>query len=115
MTYRLLLGQLVINKLVHVTRQITYFRLPYVLYPVRLLIRICYSSALNKMNAVLITGCNRGLGLGLVQSFLRLQNHPIKYIFATVRDPDRAQVSGARHCPCFGGTYEQLEPSSQDS
>lgn len=49
-----------------------------------------YLSIQIAMNSVLITGCNRGLGLGLVMSFLTLRN-PIKHIFATVRDPSGAQ------------------------
>ncbi|XP_077642359.1 C-signal-like [Lonchura striata] len=42
--------------------------------------------------SVLVTGANRGLGLGLVQHFLRLPNPP-QWIFATCRDPNgqRAQ------------------------
>ena len=48
------------------------------------------------MTSVLITGCNRGLGLGLVQQFLRLKRQP-ENIFATVRDPDRAKVSVLVH------------------
>lgn len=45
-----------------------------------------------KMNNVLITGCNRGLGLGLLKQILKLPNPP-KHIFATCRDPQNAPVS----------------------
>lgn len=44
------------------------------------------------MNSILITGCNRGLGLGLVKSLLRHELAP-KYIFATCRNLDKADVS----------------------
>lgn len=47
--------------------------------------------ALNNMNSILITGCNRGLGLGLVKQLLILPK-PAKYIFATCRNPDQASV-----------------------
>ncbi|XP_055302593.1 C-factor-like [Sitodiplosis mosellana] len=42
------------------------------------------------MNSILITGCSRGLGLGLVKQLLELSD-PINYIFATCRNPDGAQ------------------------
>ncbi|XP_063983571.1 C-signal [Diachasmimorpha longicaudata] len=42
------------------------------------------------MNSILITGCNRGLGLGLVQHLTQLPNPPEK-IFATCRDITKAQ------------------------
>jgi len=42
------------------------------------------------MNSILITGCNRGLGLGLVKQLL-VASKPTKYIFATCRNPDKAQ------------------------
>jgi NAD(P)-dependent dehydrogenase (short-subunit alcohol dehydrogenase family) len=44
------------------------------------------------MNSILITGCNRGLGLGLVKSLLKLEQSP-KYIFATCRNLEKADVS----------------------
>ncbi|NXY39526.1 GSFK dehydrogenase, partial [Pomatorhinus ruficollis] len=45
------------------------------------------------VRSVLVTGANRGLGLGFVQHFLRMPNPP-QWIFATCRDPkgQRAQV-----------------------
>ena len=43
------------------------------------------------MNSVLITGSNRGLGLGLIQHLLKLPNSP-KYLFATCRNPEKAEV-----------------------
>lgn len=42
--------------------------------------------------SVLITGANRGLGLGLVKQFLVLENRP-ELILAIVRDLSSAQVS----------------------
>ncbi|XP_030914292.1 uncharacterized protein LOC102032275 isoform X2 [Geospiza fortis] len=44
------------------------------------------------VNSVLVTGANRGLGLGFVQHFLRMPNPP-QWIFAGCRDPkgQRAQ------------------------
>lgn len=44
------------------------------------------------MNSILITGCNRGLGLGLIKSLVKHQNSP-KLIFATCRDVQKADVS----------------------
>lgn len=44
------------------------------------------------MNSILITGCNRGLGLGLVKSLLKLEQAP-RNIFATCRDLAKADVS----------------------
>ncbi|KAF2904335.1 hypothetical protein ILUMI_01832 [Ignelater luminosus] len=42
------------------------------------------------MNTILITGCNRGLGLGLVKNLTRDPNPPIKLI-ATCRDTQKAE------------------------
>ncbi|KAM7010946.1 C-signal-like [Passerculus sandwichensis] len=44
------------------------------------------------VSSILVTGANRGLGLGFVQHFLRMPNPP-QWIFATCRDPkgQRAQ------------------------
>lgn len=44
------------------------------------------------MNSILITGSNRGLGLGLVKQLLAASK-PTKHIFATCRNPDNAQVT----------------------
>lgn len=44
------------------------------------------------MNSILITGCNRGLGLGIVKELIKLSKPP-KYIFATCRDVKKAEVS----------------------
>lgn len=41
---------------------------------------------------VFITGANRGLGLEFVRQFLKLGNPP-DHLFATCRDPERAEVS----------------------
>lgn len=45
------------------------------------------------VRSVLVTGANRGIGLGFVQHFLRMPNPP-QWIFAGCRDPkgQRAQV-----------------------
>lgn len=43
------------------------------------------------MKSILITGCNRGLGLGLVRQLVGLQRPP-QHIFATCRSIDEAQV-----------------------
>ena len=55
--------------------------------------------------SVLVTGANRGIGLGLVRHFLGMQNPP-KWVFATCRDPkgQRAQVRlGWVAVGCAGG------------
>ena len=44
------------------------------------------------MESILITGCNRGIGLGLVQRLTQLTKPP-KNIFATCRDVNKAEVS----------------------
>ncbi|XP_075221179.1 SDR family oxidoreductase sniffer [Lycorma delicatula] len=41
------------------------------------------------MNSVLITGCNRGIGLGLVKNLLT--NNLAKSVIATCRDPNKAE------------------------
>ncbi|CAO1411852.1 unnamed protein product [Diamesa hyperborea] len=41
------------------------------------------------MNSILITGCNRGLGLGLIKALIKCPTSP-KYIFATCRNLDKA-------------------------
>ncbi|KAJ4434775.1 C-signal isoform X4 [Periplaneta americana] len=43
------------------------------------------------MKSVLITGCNRGIGLGLVK-YLAEQPISPKYLFAACRNPEKAQV-----------------------
>jgi len=40
--------------------------------------------------SVLITGCNRGIGLELVKQFLKVDNPP-QHIIATCRKPDEAK------------------------
>lgn len=42
------------------------------------------------MNSILITGCNRGIGFGLVKYLS--ENRNLKYIFATCRQPNEAKV-----------------------
>lgn len=44
------------------------------------------------MNSILITGCNRGLGLGLIKALIKSPTSP-KFIFATCRNLDKATVS----------------------
>ncbi|XP_053948115.1 C-factor [Anastrepha obliqua] len=41
------------------------------------------------MNSILITGCNRGIGLGLVKALVKSSNPP-QYIFATCRNLQKA-------------------------
>lgn len=41
------------------------------------------------MKSILITGCNRGLGLGLVKQIVNLANPP-KYVIATCRNIEKA-------------------------
>lgn len=56
------------------------------------------------VRSVLVTGANRGIGLGFVQHFLRMPNPP-QWIFAGCRDPkgQRAQVRlGRRQGLCWG-------------
>lgn len=44
-----------------------------------------------RMKSVLITGCNRGLGLEFVRQLVKQQNPPAK-IIATCRSLEKAQV-----------------------
>jgi NAD(P)-dependent dehydrogenase (short-subunit alcohol dehydrogenase family) len=44
------------------------------------------------MKSVLITGCNRGLGLEFVKQLVKQQNPPAK-IIATCRSLEKAQVN----------------------
>lgn len=43
------------------------------------------------MNSILITGCNRGLGLGLVKALVKLPKPP-QHLFATCRNKEQAKV-----------------------
>lgn len=43
------------------------------------------------MKSILITGCNRGIGYGLVKH-LKEKYQNVNHIFATYRNPDTAQV-----------------------
>ncbi|XP_037825310.1 C-factor [Lucilia sericata] len=42
------------------------------------------------MNSILITGCNRGLGLGIVKALVKLPKPP-QHLFATCRNKDQAK------------------------
>jgi len=44
------------------------------------------------MNSILITGCNRGLGLGLVKALVSLPQPP-QHLFTTCRNREQAKVS----------------------
>uniref|UniRef100_A0A182UG23 Short-chain dehydrogenase n=1 Tax=Anopheles melas TaxID=34690 RepID=A0A182UG23_9DIPT len=44
------------------------------------------------MNSILITGCNRGLGLGLVKALIGLPAPAPTHIIATYRDPAKSQI-----------------------
>lgn len=48
------------------------------------------------MKSVLITGCNRGIGLGLVKHLVKGPKSP-KHIFTTCRIPQQAKVSDATY------------------
>lgn len=54
------------------------------------------------MNSILITGSNRGLGLGLIKQLLN-SNKPTKHIFATCRQPEKAQVTSLIFSNCHSG------------
>lgn len=55
------------------------------------------------MKSILITGCNRGLGLGLINSLLKSPAPP-KNIFATCRNMEKAGVKYL--FLIFHGTYQ---------
>ena len=64
------------------------------------------------VRSALVTGANRGIGLGLVRHLLGLPNPP-KWVFAACRDPEgqRAQVRpgwDAAGCAGDGGTGQQV-------
>uniref|UniRef100_A0A8C9MRI1 C-factor-like n=1 Tax=Serinus canaria TaxID=9135 RepID=A0A8C9MRI1_SERCA len=67
------------------------------------------------VRSVLVTGANRGLGLGFVQHFLKMPNPP-QWIFAGCRDP-KGQRRGLQHgdtgsdLPCVGPA-EVSDPTS---
>lgn len=54
--------------------------------------RGCVSLFKEIMNSILITGCNRGIGLGLVKKLLN-HSKPPKHLIATCRDVTKAEVS----------------------
>lgn len=55
-----------------------------------------------KMKSVLVTGCNRGLGLGFVKHLLKSNSAPAN-LFATCRDINKATVS-LLNCQLFNST-----------
>uniref|UniRef100_A0A8C3UR16 C-factor-like n=1 Tax=Catharus ustulatus TaxID=91951 RepID=A0A8C3UR16_CATUS len=64
------------------------------------------------VRSVLVTGANRGIGLGFVQHFLRMPKPP-QWIFAGCRDPkgQRAKVRLCSDLPCVGSA-EVSDPAS---
>lgn len=66
------------------------------------------------MNSILITGCNRGLGLGLVKEFLKLEKP--KIIFATCRNIEAANVSHfLLNLPCeIGAILNVIKQKTQN-
>lgn len=50
-----------------------------------------YSIASN-MNSILVTGCSRGIGLGLIKVLVN-SSKPLKHIIATCRNPEKALVN----------------------
>lgn len=44
------------------------------------------------MNSILVTGCNRGIGLGLIKVLVN-STKPLKHIIATCRNPEQALVN----------------------
>lgn len=44
------------------------------------------------MKSILITGCNRGIGLGIIKNLLNRNDTP-KYVIGTCRNLDKATVS----------------------
>ena len=48
------------------------------------------------VSSVLVTGANRGLGLEFVRVLLK-QLPALTHIFATCRDPNKAQVRSSAH------------------
>lgn len=65
------------------------------------------------MNSILITGCNRGLGLGLVKSLVKIQNPP-KFIFATCRDLNKADVSKFNSPLLIGAIAIEIKQTTQN-
>lgn len=64
------------------------------------------------MTSFLITGCNRGIGLGLVKRLLNASK-PTKYIFATCRNPAEAKViSTSNHTIFFISAKNHQIPSA---
>lgn len=43
------------------------------------------------MNSILVTGCSRGIGLGLIKVLVN-STKPLKHIIATCRNPEQALV-----------------------
>jgi len=50
------------------------------------------------MCSVLVTGANRGIGLGLVKTLLANQSFKVENVFATCRDKGKAKVIILTRC-----------------
>lgn len=58
------------------------------------------------MCSVLVTGANRGIGLGLVKTLLTNQSFEVENIFATCRDKTKAKVIILTRCD--GSHYKTI-------
>ncbi|XP_009069121.1 PREDICTED: 11-cis retinol dehydrogenase-like, partial [Acanthisitta chloris] len=65
------------------------------------------------VRSVLVTGANRGIGLGLIQHFLRMPTPP-QWVFAGCRDPkgQRAQNLASKHPSLVIIPLEVTNPAS---
>lgn len=55
-------------------------------------VKVHYLVLKNKMCSILVTGANRGIGLGLVKHLLSNQAFNVENVFATCRDMGKAKV-----------------------
>lgn len=56
------------------------------------LIKLLFNSLKSNMCSVLVTGANRGIGLGLVKKLLSNETFKVENVFATCRDTGKAKV-----------------------